>query len=405
MRLSTAILERRTFRTYEDQQVPDEQVQRILLAGHWAPSPRNLQPWRFIVIRNKDTRAELETIAREAKAISATWVPMFRPAGLRHYIQDFAHTPVSIAVTSDPEGRGRHVGDREGHLLAASMAIQNMKLMVHALGLGAVLYTHWVEEKVKVLLNMPRLWPLVGVLCVGHPIPVWTTERRSALKRRPLSDLAFAERFGQRRAWPSPSFTDAADVEAAILGRRSIRRFTSDSVADAQIVQLLEAARWAPSAGNHQPWRFIVIREPETKAALQAAHDEALALSAHWDPAFALGGSEATPHGFLDTPAMIAVAADPARGGPHIHGELTHLIGAAHAVQNMWLMAHALGLGAVFITHVVQERAKARLGIPYELDLVGLLAVGHPAEAGNSSRRPLRAVTFEERFDRPARTR
>lgn len=50
-------------------------------------------------------------------------------------------------------------------------------------------------------------------------------------------------------------------------------------------------------------------------------------------------------------PLAVALIADPAKGGPHIHGEATYVIGGGLAAQNMWLMAHALGLGATLVTH------------------------------------------------------
>lgn len=398
MRLSTCILERRTFRTYTPEEVSERQLDLILRAAQWAPSPRNWQPWRFIVIRDEADKQALEAIARESKQISATWVPMFRPAGIRDYIQDMAHTPLAVAICADPDRRGQHVNDRYGHILGASMAIQNMKLMIHHLGLGAVLYTHWIEEKVKVYLGMPRLWTLVGLLCFGHPIPVMTKEREAALRRKPLRELGFAERYGRAHQWPAPAFTDAMEVDEAIFTRRSIRRFTADPISDAQLSQLLTAAQWAPSAGNHQPWRFVIIRDAGTRAALQRIAEEAHALSAHWDPEFRGGSAIGRPHDFTRTPVVIAVVADPARGGPHIHGETTHLVGAALAAQNMWLLAHALGLGATFITHVIEEKVKVLLGIPYDWDLAGLLALGYPDEVAASTRKPLEETVSYDRF-------
>ena len=55
------------------------------------------------------------------------------------------------------------------------------------------------------------------------------------------------------------------DVFEAIKGRRSIRRFKKDPVPDELILKVIDAARWAPSSKNKQPWEFIVIRDEETK--------------------------------------------------------------------------------------------------------------------------------------------
>ena len=61
------------------------------------------------------------------------------------------------------------------------------------------------------------------------------------------------------------------DVFKAIKGRRSVRAFTDEPVSEEEINQLLDAARWAPSAGNIQPWEFIVVRDAKVKRGLVEA--------------------------------------------------------------------------------------------------------------------------------------
>jgi nitroreductase len=234
---------------------------------------------------------------------------------------------------------------------------------------------------------------------MGYPIRLDTRERQSALKRRPLHDIAFAERFGEKQAWQAPAFADAADIRETIFARRSVRRFLPDAVTDGELAQILTAAQWAPSAGNHQPWRFIVIRETETKQALRANAEEAHALSRRWQSGNPADGELEPPFDYTQAPLLIAIAADPARGGPHIHGEATHIIGAGLCAQNMALMAHALGLGSVFLNHLSHEQAKVLLGIPYELDLAGVMAFGHPAEAPTSARLDRSRVVCDGGFD------
>jgi nitroreductase len=55
------------------------------------------------------------------------------------------------------------------------------------------------------------------------------------------------------------------DVLEAIKGRRSIRKYTQEPVSEEQVTQILEAGRWAPSRGNSQPWRFIVLKDAQTR--------------------------------------------------------------------------------------------------------------------------------------------
>ncbi len=234
---------------------------------------------------------------------------------------------------------------------------------------------------------------------MGYPVRLDTKERRSAQKRRPLQDIAFRERFGQRDAWGDPTFADAVGIREAIFARRSVRRFRPDAVPEEAVIQLLTAAQWAPSAGNHQPWRFIVIRDPETRQALQANAEEAHALSRRWQSGNPADGALEPPHDYLGSPLLIAIAADPARGGPHIHGEATHIIAAGLGAQNLALMAHALGLGSVFLNHLMSEPAKVLLGIPYELDLAGVMAFGYPAEAPRSTRLDRGRVVYDGGFE------
>jgi nitroreductase len=65
--------------------------------------------------------------------------------------------------------------------------------------------------------------------------------------------------------------SEIVEVFEAIRGRRSIRAFESREVSDELVERLIEAARWAPSAGNIQPWEFIIVRKPEIKRKLAEA--------------------------------------------------------------------------------------------------------------------------------------
>lgn len=379
MRTSRAIHERRTVRTFEDRAIADEPLERIIDAARWAPSAGNEQPVRLIVLRrdpDRDTLRGLQAIAWESKRVSSYWVAMFRPSGVREYVQDLQTTPLAIGVVADPERSGAHAGDRDGHVIAAAMAIQNMKLQVHAEGLGAVLYTHWIEEKAKMLLDVPRTWSFVGLLCLGVPVHIDSKERRAALHRKSLRQLAFIDRFGAAHAWPQPAAPrEELDVVESIRRRRSIRVFGDEPVDDATVALLLEAARWAPSAGNFQPWRFVVVRERERREQLQRAAD----LAVEANPGLGLRGEPRVD--LLRAPLVIAITADPHKIGPHVHGEMTHLIGASLAAQNLWLQAAAIGLGAVLVRQLVHDVARAALSVPADEDLVGVMALGAPAEA------------------------
>jgi nitroreductase len=156
----------------------------------------------------------------------------------------------------------------------------------------------------------------------------------------------------------------------AIRTRRAIRRFKKEPVPPELIEKMLEAARWAPSAMNSQPWEFIVITDPETKARMSRA--------------FVIGP-------FLkEAPLAIAVAADRLKSPMPVQDGTT----AAYAI---WLAAHALGLGACWVNPTFPFGIKRILGLPLNKKLVSVLAIGYPNEAPMHSRKQLQDFVFFEK--------
>lgn len=166
------------------------------------------------------------------------------------------------------------------------------------------------------------------------------------------------------------------EVFEAIKGRRSIRKYTKDPVPEDLIVEILEAGRWAPSAGNSQPWSFIVLRDEEVRREV----------------------ADATTYGkFLaDAPIGIAVVVDP-RASSHPVED------GAIATQNMLLAAHALGMGGCWIgsyNSVYEEKVKEILNIPKNKRLLSIISIGFPAESPTKTRKGLRQITFTDRYGR-----
>ena len=79
------------------------------------------------------------------------------------------------------------------------------------------------------------------------------------------------------------------DVLEAIRTRRSVRKWLPKPVPEEVVEQILEAGRWAPSAGNFQPWAFIIIQNAETKERIQKVAEESKNLSRIWAPYFREG--------------------------------------------------------------------------------------------------------------------
>lgn len=164
------------------------------------------------------------------------------------------------------------------------------------------------------------------------------------------------------------------DAYETILTRRSIRRFERQPVSRDQLEKLLEAARWAPSAGNLQPWVFVVVTAADVRAALAAA---------------------AYGQRFVaEAPAVIGVAAAPPEDSPYGRRgrELYCLQDTAAAVQNVLLAAHAMGLGACWVGAFDDDAVARALDLGSGERPVALVPVGVPAQKGHSNRRPLSAV-------------
>lgn len=187
--------------------------------------------------------------------------------------------------------------------------------------------------------------------------------------------------------------TDDLDrLEGLLARQRAIRHFTSDDVDDATVERLIAAATRAPSARNLQPWRFIVIRNRETKRSLGGIFDE---LGKQF---YGAGAPDRTP--WEDVPVLVAVCAEYAFG----KGEAgVAALGASiyPAVQNFLLAVQAAGLGSVLTTRWRAREAEVRgiLGIPEEATVLAILPIGHPDRRyGRNRRLPVGSVTFRERW-------
>lgn len=172
------------------------------------------------------------------------------------------------------------------------------------------------------------------------------------------------------------------DVLEAIKGRRSIRAFQETDISQETVEKLIEAARWAPSAGNIQPWEFIIVRNPKTKRSLAEA---------------ALGQS------FIEeAPVVIVVCADEERSarGYGTRGRTLYCIqDTAAAIQNIHLAAYALGLGTCWVGAFREDEARKILEIPEGIRPVAIIPVGYPAESPlPRSRRSLKQIIHYEKF-------
>jgi nitroreductase len=203
------IQNRRSIREYTDEPVSEEHLEMILEAARQAPSGENAQPWRFIIVNDPATRKQLGAIAgggsgRRFTAEFVTKKMQERFSSLEDEAKKraafekltsgqvsafLADAPVNIVVCGKKD-----VWDMP---YDTSAAIENMLLMVTALGLGAC----WViapcidirdEERVKALLGIPEGFKAVSIISVGHP-----TRPHRPRPRIPIKDLVFLEKWGE----------------------------------------------------------------------------------------------------------------------------------------------------------------------------------------------------------------
>lgn len=172
------------------------------------------------------------------------------------------------------------------------------------------------------------------------------------------------------------------DLLEAIKGRRSIRAFKNEEVSVEDVERLVDAARWAPSAGNIQPWEFIVVRKPEIKKALVEA---------------ALGQD------FIkEASVVIIVCANENRSSERygVRGKSLYCIqDTAAALQNIHLTAYSLGLGTCWIGAFNEEEARKILKIPQGIRPVAMVPVGYPTETARlPKKRPLDQIVHYEAF-------
>ena len=203
------IQDRRSIREWTEEPISEQDLEMILEAGRQAPSGENAQPWRFIIVKDAETRKKLGALAgggssRRFTAEFVTQQMQERFANLQDEAKKkaafekltsgqvsafLANAPLNIVVCGKKD-----VWDMP---LDTSAAIENMLLMVTALGLGAC----WViapcidirdEERVKALLDIPEGFKAVSVISIGHP-----TRPHRPRPRMPINQLVFSEKWGE----------------------------------------------------------------------------------------------------------------------------------------------------------------------------------------------------------------
>jgi nitroreductase len=169
------------------------------------------------------------------------------------------------------------------------------------------------------------------------------------------------------------------DVLDAIRKRKSVRKYLDKTVENDKLLAILEAGRLAPSASNRQEWRFVLVRDRETRKKLAEA---------------------ANSQRFVGEASVVIVAC--AETDEHVMrcGQACYPIDVAIALDHITLAAVELGLGTCWIGAFDENEVKQILDIPAEIQVVALMPLGYPSDSSvaNKKRLPLNEIMKYEHW-------
>jgi 5,6-dimethylbenzimidazole synthase len=184
------------------------------------------------------------------------------------------------------------------------------------------------------------------------------------------------------------------DLLELVKRRRSIRGFKPEPIPEDYIDKILEAARWAPSGANSQPWEFIVVKDKELRDKIVQLQKEypigrVMELTKKEEHRRASIINPLERPGFANAPVFILLCGDPRAdeaypaNACHHYGHDIFISGLASTFLYMHLAATSLGLASQWVSFVHNPLMacliKQFLGIPERLEVYDMMAVGHPA--------------------------
>ena len=182
MEVLEAIKTRRSIRKYKTTPVDDMTIELVLEAARWAPSWANTQCWRFIVVRNTNIKSELADIVGANN----------RAAGA------IREAPVVIVACAELGKAGYFNGESvtekgDWYMFDVALAMQNLVLAAHSLGLGTVHIGKFDAKLVADILQVPEGFCVVEMTPLGYP-----EEKPEVKPRQELSEIVFYDKFGIR---------------------------------------------------------------------------------------------------------------------------------------------------------------------------------------------------------------
>jgi nitroreductase len=165
MSLFDVILSRRSIRSYENKEIPQEILRQVLEAGRQAPSAANRQPVRFIIVTDSEIKKELSTSL---------------------FGKHIKNAPLAIIGCADEKS----LLTGKWAIIDATIAMQNMIIAALTFGVGSCWIGSFSEKKVKDLLKIPDKWKVVALLTLGYP-----AEHPKTRNKKPFEELFSFNKF------------------------------------------------------------------------------------------------------------------------------------------------------------------------------------------------------------------
>jgi nitroreductase len=188
------------------------------------------------------------------------------------------------------------------------------------------------------------------------------------------------------------------DVFEAIRNRRSIRHYKNDAIDDKAVQAVLEAAHWAPSWGNLQCWRFIVVRDANIKSEIAGTLTK-VKVDNEWM-------ENAAAKSIRQAPVLIVICAEKGKAGFSAEGtpvtdkgDYWFMFDIALAVENLVLAAYAMGLGTVIVGGFDAAKVAKILDVPPDFNVVTMTPLGVPDHKGQvSPRKQVTEVLYKDKY-------
>jgi len=187
MEVLEAIKARRSIRQYKTSSVDNEVIELVLEAARWAPSWANTQCWRFVVVRDSKIKSELASVlstnnpATDAIRSAPVVIVACAELGKAGYYR------------GEPGKPGEPATDKGDYwyMFDVALAMQNLVLAAHSLGLGTVYVGAFDAKKAASILEVPQGFCVVGITPLGYP-----AQEPGPRPRKELSEITFYDKFG-----------------------------------------------------------------------------------------------------------------------------------------------------------------------------------------------------------------